>query len=150
MKTTKAQIEDFLSQPHIALVGYSRNSKKFGGMLFKSLREKGYNLYPVNPAGDKTPDGDIIYESLGKLPDYVKAVIVVTKPDASEVVVKEAIDKNFTHIWVQQMSENKQVMELLSDFPHKVTGQCVMMHAAPHGIHKFHWWLVKLIGKLPV
>jgi uncharacterized protein len=150
MKTTKAQIEDFLAQPHIALAGYSRNSRKFGGTMFKSLREKGYNIYPVNPAGGKTPEGENIYESLEKLPEYVKALIVVTRPDVSAKVIKEAMEQHFTHIWVQQMSENKQVMELLTSFPQKVTGECVMMYAHPHGIHKFHWWLAKLIGKLPV
>ncbi len=149
MKTKKDQIDNFLEQPHIAFAGYSTNPKKFGRVMFKSLKEKGYNLYPVNPAGGVTPDGDIIYENLGALPEYVKAVFVATKPDASVLVVKDALEKEFTHIWVQQMSENAEVMDLLGDFPVKVTHQCILMHAQPTGIHKFHWWLVKMIGKLP-
>ena len=149
MKAKKEQIDNFLAQPHIAFAGYSRDPKKFGRAIYKTLKEKGYNLYPVNPAGGATSEGDIIYENLGALPEYVKAVFVATKPRASVSVVKDALENKFTHIWVQQMSENAEVMDLLNDFPEKVSHQCILMHAHPTGIHKFHWWLVKMIGKLP-
>ncbi len=69
MKTKKAQVDSFLAQPHIAVAGYSGNPKKFGNIVFSTLKEKGYNLYPVNPSGGKTPDGETIYENLETLPD---------------------------------------------------------------------------------
>lgn len=149
MKTKKAQVDSFLAQPHIAVAGYSGNPKKFGNIVFSTLKEKGYNVYPVNPSGGKTPDGETIYENLETLPDEVKALYVVTKPDVSETLVEQALEKGFTHFWIQQMSENKTVIQLLQDHTEKVTGQCILMHTQPTGIHRFHWWLAKIFGKLP-
>ncbi|MFP4289609.1 MAG: CoA-binding protein [Bacteroidales bacterium] len=149
MKAKKAQVDSFLAQPHIAVAGYSQNPKKFGSMVFETLREKGYNVYPVNPSGGKTPDGQVIYENLNALPAQVKAIYVVTKPIVSQSLVEQAIQKGFTHFWVQQMSENKAVNDLLQDIPEKVTGQCILMHTQPTGIHRFHWWLSKIFGTLP-
>jgi predicted CoA-binding protein len=46
--TSIKQINEFLDNQPIALVGVSRNSKKFGYSAFKELKEKGMNLIPVN------------------------------------------------------------------------------------------------------
>ena len=149
MKATKAQIDEFLVQPHIALAGYSMKKNKFGTTVYNTLKEKGLNLYPVNPAGGQTPEGEPVYENLSALPNQVKALYIVTKPEVTQELVSEAIEKGFTHIWVQQMSDNKMVKEQLKELPNSVTGQCILMHANPAGFHKFHWWLVKFFGKLP-
>jgi len=149
MKTTKAQIDNFLAQSHIAVAGYSKNPKKFGAQVFNSLKEKGYNVYPVNPAGGTTPDGQIVYESIDALPENLKALYVVTKPAVSSGLVKKALEKGYTHFWIQQMSDNAEVLDFLKEVPEKVTGECIFMHTNPTGIHKFHWWLAKVFGRLP-
>ncbi len=149
MKTKKAQIDNFLAQQKIAVAGYSKNPKKFGAQIYKTLREKGYELYPVNPAGGTTPEGDPIYVTLDAIPADVKALYLVTKPEVTSKLIDKAKEKEFTHIWVQQMSENAEVLAKLNNFPEKVTGQCMFMHAQPTGFHKFHWWLSKTFGTLP-
>jgi uncharacterized protein len=149
MKATKAQIDEFLSQPHIAMAGYSRNPRKFGGSVYQILTEKGLNIIPVNPAGGTAPDGKVVYESIESLPEEVKAVLVITKPEKSIEVVNHAIGKGFTHFWVQQMSESPQVHDLLKEAPVKITNQCIILHANPKGFHKIHWWLAKTFGMLP-
>jgi uncharacterized protein len=149
MKATKAHIEEFLAQPHIAVAGYSRNPNKFGGMVYKTLREKGYDLYPVNPEGGETSDGRTVLRTIDELPDKVKALYIVTRPDITERLVAEAIEEGITHIWIQQMSDNAKIKEMISKIPVPITGECILMHTNPKGFHKFHWWLVKMIGRLP-
>ncbi len=149
MKATRAQIDDFLSQPSIAFAGYSVNSKKFGHVVYTTLKEKGYPLYPVNPAGGVTPDGEVIYAGLHDLPDDVKALYIITRPENTSTLVQEALEKGFTHLWVQQMSAGADVKNLLQDHPGAVVGQCILMHTQPTGIHKFHHWLAGLFGQLP-
>jgi uncharacterized protein len=149
MKTTKKQIDDFLSRPIIAMAGYSRNPKKFGGSVYNTLVEKGYNILPVNPAGGLTDRGDRIYENLAELPENVNAVLIMTKPEVSTDLVKQAIDKGITHLWVQQFSENEEVKEMLKSQPNAITGQCILMHTNPSGIHKVHRWLAEVFGFLP-
>lgn len=149
MKTKKAQIDNFLSQSHIAVAGYSVKSKKFGNEVFYNLKKKGYDLFPVNPAGGSTQHGDKIYENLSALPAEVKAIYIAAKPEITQKIVAEALELGFTHFWVQQFSDNAEVKEMLKNVDEKVLGQCILMHTQPAGIHKFHWWIVKMIGRLP-
>ena len=149
MKATKVQIDEFLTQPHIALAGYSRKTSGFGHQVYKSLKEKGYNLYPVNPAGGTTPEGEKIYENLSVLPHEVRALYVVTPPTASPAVVAEGLKQGFTHFWVQQMSDNEEVKKMLAHEPNVIMRQCILMHTSPSGIHKFHRWLAGVFGMLP-
>ena len=47
--TSKKIVEEFLTQKKIAVVGVSRKKTKFGNAIYKELRQKGYNVFPVNP-----------------------------------------------------------------------------------------------------
>jgi predicted CoA-binding protein len=147
---SKASVDNFLGQEHIALAGYSRDTKKFGHVVYKTLNEKSYTLYPVNPFGGTAPGGETIYTDVEALPEAVKALLVVTKPDITKGVVEKALSNGFEHIWIQQMSGDKQLYEALAQQDvNVVCGSCILLHAQPTGIHKFHRWLVGLVGKLP-
>src|SRR5205809_4537098 len=42
-------IDDFLAQRRIAVAGVSRNPHKFGNVLFRELKQRGYDVLPLNP-----------------------------------------------------------------------------------------------------
>ena len=147
---SKASVDNFLGQEHIALAGYSRDTKKFGHVVYKTLKEKAYKLYPVNPAGGEAPGGETIYTAIDALPSDVKALLVLTKPEVTACLVEKAIARGFEHIWVQQMSGDKKLYESLANQDvNAVCGSCILLHAQPTGIHKFHRWMLGLVGKLP-
>lgn len=104
----KARIDAFLDQPDIGLAGYSRNPRKFGHTIYKTLKEKGYRLFPVNPAGGEAPGGETIYPDVASLPGEVNALVVVTRADVTPVVVDQALLKGIDYLWIQQMSGSKQ------------------------------------------
>ncbi len=146
----KTSIDNFLNQPHIALAGYSTNSKKFGHTVYKTLQEKGYQLYPVNPKGGSTPEGDTIYPSIAALPTQVKALIVLTQPSVTEQVVDTALGREMEHIWIQQMSGSKELYSKLQELDiNAICGRCILLHARPEGIHKLHRTILGLFGRLP-
>jgi uncharacterized protein len=150
LKSTKAQVDAFLAQKDVAVAGYSRDPKKFGHMLYKTLKEKGYQVYPVNPAGGEAPGGEPIYSAVPELPEHVRALVVVTKPEVSPQVVREALNRGVDHLWIQQMSDGKVLQKELSEVSANVIfGRCILMHAHPTGIHKFHRWLAGVFGRLP-
>jgi len=71
-------IEKFLNKRTIfAMVGASRDPKKYGYQVYKHLKKAGYEVYPVNPNADEIL-GDKCYPDLGELPK---------KPDVADVVV---------------------------------------------------------------
>ena len=68
---TLKQINDFLDSQPIAMVGVSRNPKKFGYTAFKELKEKGMKIIPVNPKADQIM-GEKSYPNVKALPSDVK------------------------------------------------------------------------------
>lgn len=48
--TTKADIQEFISQEKIALVGVSRTEGKFSNAAYKELKTKGYKVFGGNSA----------------------------------------------------------------------------------------------------
>lgn len=143
------QIEDFIAAEPIALVGVSRNPKKFGYSAFKELKEKGLKVIPVNPSAE-TILGEKVYPNVTSLPADVKGIIVLTKKDQTLGVVKEAKSKGIKNIWIQQMADSKEAInELEGTEINYITGECILMFYKPHSFHKFHRAILKLFGRLP-
>ncbi|HSL86663.1 MAG TPA: CoA-binding protein [Bacteroidales bacterium] len=146
---TLKQIEEFLASEPIALAGVSRNPRKFGYTAFKELKEKGMNVIPVNPHADEIL-GSKAFKDVSSLPPEVKGLIIMTRKDQTAGVIKEAREKGIKQIWIQQMSDNKDVIqELEGDGINLITKECILMHYKPHSIHKFHRAILKFFGRLP-
>lgn len=143
------QIEDFIAAQPVAMVGVSRNPKKFGQMAFKELREKGLNVIPVNPAVGEIL-GQKAYPDVKSLPSDVKGVIIMTKKDQTVSIVREAREKGIKNIWIQQNSDSKEaIKELEGSDINYITGECILMYHKPHSFHKFHRAIKKLFGSYP-
>jgi predicted CoA-binding protein len=143
------QIEDFLASEPIALVGASRNPKKFGFMAFKELKEKGMNVIPVNPHASEIHQVKA-FPDVKSLPPDVRGLIIMTKKEQTAGVVREAKARGFKHIWIQQSSESKEALQELEGTDiNFITGQCILMHYKPNSIHKFHRALNRFFGRYP-
>jgi uncharacterized protein len=146
---TQKQIDEFIASEPIAMVGVSRNPKKFGFTAFRELKEKGMNIVPVNPKAAEI-HGVKVYPDIKSLPAEVKGLLVMTQKSATAGLVREAREKGIKHIWIQQMSESQEALkELESSGINYISGQCILMYYKPHGIHKFHGRLKKFFGRWP-
>ena len=148
--TSMSAVNDFLSNKKLAVVGVSRSGKKFGNSVYREMKAKGYEMYPVNPNTNEI-EGDKCYPDLESLPDDVKGAIIVVPPAEAENLIESASKKGINHIWLQQGAHSQKAVELCE---HKginyVSGECIFMFAEPvNGGHKFHRWIWKLIGKYP-
>lgn len=147
--TTLKQINDFIDSQPIAMVGVSRNPKKFGYTAFKELKEKGMKIIPVNPEADQIM-GEKSYPNVKALPSEVNGIIILTKKEKTAAIVREAKEKGINHIWIQQMADSKEALnELNGSGINYITGECILMHYKPHSIHKFHGKLKKFFGRFP-
>jgi uncharacterized protein len=150
MKTSKVSIESFLSSQRIAVAGVSRDPKKFGHQVFKQLIEKGFEVYPINPNVDNIA-GIPCFKSVAVLPLNVHSLLILTPKKQTRDVVAEALLKGIDNIWIQQMSESVEAIELTKSQPVKlITKECIFMYIDPvTGIHKFHRSIKKLFGFYP-
>jgi len=58
-------IQDFIQFKRIAVVGVSRGGKKFGNKIYNELKQRGYQVYAVNPQIEEIA-GEHCYQNLVK------------------------------------------------------------------------------------
>lgn len=143
------EIQKFIDSKHIAILGASPSGKKFGNYIYKNLKKKGYNLYPVHPTAEII-EGDKAFDNIKSLPDNVDSVLIAISPDKAEVVVDDAIDKKIKNLWFQQGADfSGPATKAKAGGIETITGKCILMYAEPvGGIHAIHRFFAKLFGKL--
>jgi predicted CoA-binding protein len=148
--TSKAAVEDFLAQRTLAVVGASRDEKKFGNKVYKDLIRKGYQTYPVNPKAEEI-EGQPCYPDLHALPQTVDGVVFVVPPAQTEQVVREAAELGIKRVWMQQGSESEDALRFCEEKGiSAVSGECILMFAEPAEFyHRAHRWVWGVLGKLP-
>lgn len=147
--TTIKQINEFIESQPVAMVGVSRNPKKFGYAAYKELKDKGMKIFPVNPLADEIM-GEKCYRNVTALPAEVRGIIILTKKEQTAAVVKEAKEKGIRQIWIQQMADSSDaVKELEGTDINFITKECILMHYKANGVHKFHRAIRKLFGGMP-
>lgn len=141
-------ISDFINDKKVAIVGVSRNPKKFGHVVYSTLKSKGYDVYPINPNIDMIEDTKS-YESISKIDNSVRNIIIITPKKETEKIVNQIVElkDKFQNVWIQQGSDTPIAIEMLGKHNiNFVKGQCILMYAEPNGIHKFHQTIAKWFG----
>ena len=148
--TKKESIEQFLAPKKIAVAGVSANKKKFGYAVFNELRQKGYDICPINPTMEEI-GGVKCYKSISDIPGDYEKLFIVTPKSETDTIIKEASEKGIKHIWVQQMSNTKETEEIAKgNNIELIQKECIFMFAdTVKSIHKFHRTIWKLLGILP-
>jgi uncharacterized protein len=143
-------IKEFLALKNIAVVGVSSTGKGFGISVYNHLKERNYNVIPINIKGG-TVNGNKFATSLKLLDSKIDGIITVVPPIETEKIVKEAKELGINKIWMQQGSESPNAIKFCQDNNiDLVHGECIMMFSEPvNSIHKFHRGVFKLFGKYP-
>jgi predicted CoA-binding protein len=147
---TLNEIQKFLEPRKMAMAGVSRNPKKFGGAIFKELKEKGFDLYPINPNAEEI-QGIKCYKSVDELPAGVEHLFIVTSKGETETIARAAVKKGMKMVWIQQHSDTPEAVKIIEEagipLIHK---KCMMMFADPvKSFHGFHRFFVKTFGGYP-
>lgn len=145
----KTFIEDFLSQKILAVAGVSRSKRKFGNTIFRELKKRNYQVYPMNPHLNSF-EGEPCYPNLKTLPQPVDGVVIVVQPSRAAQVVQEALDRGIRRIWMQPGAASEEALRLCREQGARAaSGECLLMYLEPvKGIHRFHRWIWTLLGKL--
>ncbi len=148
--TSRIAVDSFLASKNIAIVGVSRKNGKFGNMIYKELKKKGFNIYGVNPKLDSI-EGDKCYNNLKELEGKIDGVVNVVSPQQTKNVVKEANEIGVKNIWMQQGSESEEAIKYCQENSiNEIHKECILMFADPvKSFHGFHRWIWKVLGKLP-
>jgi len=121
-------IADFVGRRRWAIVGVSQDPAKYGGRIYRTLRDAGYVVYAVNPKGGEL-DGAPVYHSLADLPELPEVVDLVVPPAVTEQVVQGAHALGLSRIWMQPGSESAAAIDWCREHGMQVVfGACAMVH----------------------
>jgi hypothetical protein len=138
------------------VAGVSRTRKDAAGnLIYRRLRDRGYHVVPVNPNAD-TVGGDRSYRNLGAIPGGVDGVVIATRPQVTEEIVRQCPAAGVKRAWMHSsMAHGASVSEAAPDFcrANRITviaGACPLMfgQTADFG-HKCMRWTMGLTGRLP-
>lgn len=96
----------------VALVGANDHPGKYGSVIYRDLKSKGYVVYAVNPNRD-TVDGDKAYPTLSDLPVAPTIVNFVVPPQISLQVLQEAKELGYNLVWMQPGSASPEVRDFI-------------------------------------
>ena len=126
MKTI-SDSEEFIKQKTFAIIGATENRSKYGNIVYRNLRAKGYTVYPVNPSA-KIVEGDTCYPNLASLPEKVDGIVSVVPPPVTEKIVREAAGLEITRVWMQEGSESADAIKFCQEHGmNTIWGQCIMV-----------------------
>jgi predicted CoA-binding protein len=118
--------ETMLERRVWAVVGANQNPEKYGNMIYKKLKAKGYEVYAVNPLYDEI-EGDQCYKDLSSLPKKPDVVNMVVSPKRAKPVIEEAAKLGVKYVWFQPGTHDDEVIELARRLGLEAVQACVLV-----------------------
>jgi predicted CoA-binding protein len=155
MQTIKEAATEFLAHKRVAVTGVSREPDSHGGnVVYKRLRERGYDVFAVNPNADEV-EGDACYHDLRSIPGGVDGVVIATRPEVADETVRECAELGIERVWMHRGPGAGSVSETAAAYGrgHGITvidGGCPCMFGptADFG-HKAMRFVFTLTGNVP-
>lgn len=131
MTTSTPTITDLLTAENttIAVIGATDDASKYGSVIYRDLKAKGFDVIPVN-LGRDTVDGDRAYATLADIPTPPTIVNIVVPPDQTLAVLGQAKELGLMNVWVQPGADDPRVMDYLEDGGFQyLANACIMVRS---------------------
>ncbi len=151
--TTREQIDDFLRQKRLALVGVSRKDSDFTRLLFRDFVKRGYDAVPVNPSAEEL-DGRQCFHRVQEISPPVEGALLMTEPRTTEAVVMDCAAAGIPRIWMYRAAGKGAVSKAAVGFCRSkgiavIPGFCPYMFWKDAAFfHRLHGFFVKLTSGL--
>jgi predicted CoA-binding protein len=124
-------ISALLDEPEttIAVVGATNDPSKYGNVIYRDLRRKGYKVFPVNRTSSEI-EGDQAWPALGALPEKPTIVNIVVPPESTIEVLDECLSLGLTNVWLQPGAESPEIISWLQENEFNyVASACIMIQS---------------------
>lgn len=131
MPAMRTDLTPLLYEPgaSIAVIGATDHPTKYGGIIYRDLKRKGFEVYAVNPYRD-TVDGDPCRPSVKDLPKTPTLADFVIPAKRGLQVVDDCEDAGILNIWLQPGAESPELIDRLESGPFNwLAHACIMVRA---------------------
>lgn len=151
------KVDDFLAQKRIAVAGVSRDDDHHpvGNLIYRRLKSTGHDVFAVNP-NMASFEGDPCYPDLRSIPGGVDGVVIITRPELTDQIVRECDEAGVPRVWIHQsLASGSSVSPTAVDYCHEhdisvIAGACPMMYGSGVDFgHRCMRAIMKLTGGLP-
>jgi uncharacterized protein len=113
----------------LAIVGATDHPTKYGGIIYRDMKRKGYPVLAVNPYRD-TVDGDPCWPSVTDLPESPTIVVLVIPANKGLRVLEDCARADLENIWIQPGASSPELEKALESGGFKWLAEaCVMVRA---------------------
>jgi hypothetical protein len=98
----------------VAVVGATDNPSKYGYVIYRDLKRKGYRVFAVNPRRS-TVDSDPAFKDLERLPEKPTIVNIVVPPPVAASILKESLKLGLMNVWLQPGAESPENLAFLQE-----------------------------------
>jgi len=120
-------LDKFINPDFIyAIAGATKNHEKYGYKVLIDLKNKGYNVIPINPNYNEIL-GLKCYPDLISLDDRPDVVVLVVGEKNAQKIVQDCVELNLNRIWFQPGSEYDQAVKMAKTAGFEImVGECIM------------------------
>jgi predicted CoA-binding protein len=113
-----------MSQPTVAILGASRDRRKFGNKSVRAHLRQGYAVYPVNPAADEI-EGLKCYPNLEAVPvERLDRISVYLPPEVGIGLLDEIKSRGAHEVWFNPGSESPELLARAREIGLEVIQAC--------------------------
>jgi len=109
-----------------AVVGANQDAEKYGNMIYRKLKARGYEVYAVNPVYDIV-EGDKCYKDLSLLPVVPDVIDMVVSPKRGYAIIEEAAKLGIKYIWLQPGTYDDKLLERINELGLQSVLACVLV-----------------------
>ncbi len=118
--------EEMLEKKVWAVVGANQDRDKYGNMIYRKLKTRGYEVYAVNPMYE-TIEGDKCYKDLSSLPKIPEVIDMVVSPKRGKPVLEEAARLGIRYIWLQPGTYDDELLKKIDELGLEAVQACVLV-----------------------
>lgn len=134
MTELETRVDEFLAQKRIAVAGVSREKSVHpaGNLIYQRLKKTGHDVFAVNPHMQSF-EGDRCYPDLRSIPGGVDGVVIITRPETTEQIVRDCEATGVRRVWMHQsLAKGSSVSAEAVDYCRQhgisvIAGACPMM-----------------------
>jgi predicted CoA-binding protein len=123
-----------MSKPTVAILGASRDRRKYGNKSLRAHLQQGYDVYPVNPQASEI-EGLPCYPNLAAVPvAHLDRISIYLPPEVGIGLLEEIKARGADEVWLNPGSESPELLARAEELGLDVIQACSIVDVgmSPH------------------
>ena len=107
----------------VAVIGASSNRGKFGNKALRAFANRGFTVFPINPA-ETSVEGHKAYPSVLDVPGSIDLATIYVPGHVGAAVLDDVARKGIPEVWLNPGADDREVVEKARSLGLKTVQHC--------------------------